>query len=168
MAATSTNKQPLLVDHVLHVVKDLDESYNNGIDIIGTNDAQLLIDSTSQDGAIVEDVYLISRSDVAYDVNLYISRARDYLRPNETFFVGGLTSSATAAKVVTRWEDMPRTLVPVPHTGDTAGLSNGQPLVNRAFYLPKGYALWAARQDSVPITDPSKKGPLIGVQGGWY
>ena len=154
MAATSTNKQPLLVDHVLHVVANLDTATNNGIDI-GNNDARLLIDSTSADGAIIEDVYLIARGNVAYDVNLYISTARDYLRPNEAYFVGSLTSSATP-KEVTHWDRMPYCLVPTPHVGDVP--------VNQAFYLPKGSSLWAARQSDVPVTD----GPLIGVQGGWY
>ena len=154
MAATSTNKQPLLVDHVLHVVANLDTATNNGIDI-GNNDARLLVDSTSADGAIIEDVYLISRGTNAYDVNLYISTARDYLRPNETYYVGTI-KSATTAKDVTRWDEMPYCLVPTPHVGNDSR--------NRAFYLPKGYALWAARDADTPVTD----GPLIGVQGGWY
>ena len=163
MAATSTNKQPLLVDHVLHVVANLDTAINNDIDIVGTNDAKLLVDSTTADGAIIEDIYLISRGTSAYAVNLYISTARDYLRPGEASFVGSVTS-ATTKKGVVRWEDMPRSLVPVPQTGNTTGLADGQPLTNRAFYLPKGYALWAAREDATTISD----GPLIGVQGGWY
>ena len=155
MAATSTNKQPLLVDHVLHVVENLDTAINDGIDIIGTNDAKLLIDSTSADGAIIEDVYLIARGTSAYPVNLYISTARDYLRPSESYFVGSITS-ATTAKDVTRWDEMPYCLVPTPHVGSDSR--------NRAFYLPKGYSFWAARQSDTPVTD----GPLIGVQGGWY
>jgi len=154
MAATSTNKQPLLVDHVLHVVANLDTATNAGIDI-GNNDARLLVDSTTADGAILEDVYLISRGNVAYEVNLYISTARDYLRPNEAYYVGTITSGTTE-KAVVRWNEMPYCLAPVPHVGDDAR--------NRAFYLPKGYSFWAARQASTPVTD----GPLIGVQGGWY
>ena len=153
MAATSTNKQPLLVDHVLHVVENLDDATNNGVDI-GNNDARLLVDSTTADGAIIEDVYLISRG-AEYEVNLYISTARDYLRPNEAYFVGSI-KSGTTAKSVTHWDEMPYCLVPTPHVGDEAR--------NRAFYLPKGRSLWAARQGDVPVTD----GPLIGVQGGWY
>ena len=155
MAATSTNKQPLLVDHVLHVVQNLDNAINNGLDIIGTNDAKLLVDSTSADGAIIEDVYLIARGTAQYDVNLYISTARDYLRPNEAYFVGTVKSASTL-KGITRWEEMPFCLVPAPYLGDEPR--------NRAFYLPKGYSLWAARQSDTPVTD----GPLIGVQGGWY
>ena len=96
MAATSTNKQPLLVDHVLHYVVNLDTSINDGMDIVGTNTLQhLIIDGTSSDGAIVEDIYTISRGTPAYKVNLYISSARDYLRPNEAVFVGSVTSATT-------------------------------------------------------------------------
>ena len=53
MAATSTNKQPLLVDHVLHEVIDLTGAtvtQNGGIAIGGTNNAVLIIDSTASDG----------------------------------------------------------------------------------------------------------------------
>ena len=155
MASTSTNKQPLFIDRVLHYVKNLDEAYNDGLDIVGTNNAEPLVDAVSSDGAIIEDIYLISRGTNPYDVNLYLSTARDYLRPNESVFVGKITSATTAGEVV-RWEDMPKSLAPVPQVGDEAA--------NRAFYLPKGYALWAARNGSTNVTD----GPLVGCQGGWY
>mgnify|MGYP000888760794 CR=1 FL=1 len=155
MAATSTNKQPLLVDRVLHYVVNLDTSTNDGMDIVGTNTAALIIDGTTSDGAIVEDIYSISRGTVAYKINLYISSARDYLRPNEAVFVGSVTSATTKGNVV-RLEEMPKTLVPAPQVGTEA--------FNRAFYLPKGYALWAARESNTNVSD----GPLLGCQGGWY
>ena len=155
MAATSTNKQPLLVDHVLHYVVNLDTSINDGMDIVGTNTATLIIDGTTSDGCIVEDIYTISRGTTGYKVNLYISSARDYLRPNEAAFVGSVTCGTTKGNVV-RWEEMPKTLVPAPQVGDES--------FNRAFYLPKGYALWAARESTQNLTD----GPLLGCQGGWY
>jgi hypothetical protein len=155
MAATSTNKQPLLVDHVLHYVVNLDTSINDGMDIVGTNTASLLIDATNTDGAIIEDIYTIARGTTASTVNLYISSARDYLRPNEAVFVGSVTSATTKGNVV-RWEEMPKTLVPAPQVGTES--------FNRAFYLPKGYALWAARDSTSNSTD----GPLLGCQGGWY
>jgi len=155
MAATSTNKQPLLIDRVLHYVVNLDTSINSSIDIVGTNTATLLVDSTSADGALIEDIYTIARGNVAYKVNLYMSSARDYLRPNEAMFVGSITSSATEGAVV-RWEDMPKTLAPAPQVGSES--------FNRAFYLPKGYSLWAARESSTNVTN----GPLLGCQGGWY
>ena len=155
MAATSTNKQPLLIDRVLHYVVNLDTSINNGLDIVGTNTATLIVDSTSSDGALIEDIYAISRGNVPYKVNLYMSSARDYLRPNEAMFVGQLTSATTEGDVV-RWEEMPKSLTPAPQVGNEA--------YNRAFYLPKGYALWAAREANTNVSN----GPLLGCQGGWY
>ena len=163
MAATSTNKQPLLIDRVLHYVKNLDQAVNDGMDVTGTNTAVLLVDSTTQDGALIEDIYTIARSSQAHTVNLFMSSARDYMRPNEALFVGSITS-ATTKGAFKRWAEMPRTLTPAPRDGNTTGLADGQPLSNRAFYLPKGYALWAAREGTANVTD----GPLVGCQGGWY
>jgi hypothetical protein len=51
---------------------------------------------------------------------------------------------------------MPKTLTPVPHVGTEP--------YNRAFYLPKGLALWFAINSTDEITD----GPLVACQGGWY
>ena len=162
MAATSTNKQPLLVDHVLHYVVSLEDAINNGLDAAGGNTAALLVDSTNADGAIIEDIYLIARPQsagnpfaVEYNINLYLSTARDYLRPLEARFIGGFTS-ATTAKVVSRWEEMPKILAPVPSVGEQ---------YNQALYVPKGYSLWAAIDTDVSTTSGA---PLIGVQGGWY
>ena len=155
MAATSTNKQPLLVDHVLHYVVNLDTAINDGMDIVGSNTAQLLVDASTSDGAIIEDIYTIARGSTGYKVNLYISSARDYLRPNESVFVGTITSSTTKGNVV-RWEEMPKSLTPIPQVGTES--------FNRALYLPKGKVLWAARESSSNVAD----GPLLGCQGGWF
>ena len=164
MAATSTNKQPLFIDRVLHYVVNLDDRTNNGLDPQGGNTAALLVDAISSDGAIIEDIYLIARptdpvnnatSAVAHTVNLYMSTQRDYLRPNESSFIGTITS-ATTAKEITHWEEMPRTLAPVPQVDDEK--------YNNALYIPKGYALWAAREGSANISGA----PLVGCQGGWY
>jgi len=155
MAATSTNKQPLLVDHILHYAVNLDSAINNGLDISGTNTAVLIVDSTTADGAIIEDIYTIARGVSASKVNLYISGANDYLRPNQAVYIGSVTSATTIGNV-TRWEDMPKTLAPVPQVGDEA--------FNRALYIPKGKALWAARNSTANVTD----GPILGCQGGWY
>ena len=156
MAATSTNKQPMLVDRVLHYVKNLDNAINSTIDIVGINTAVLLVDAISSDGAILEDVYSIARSDAtAETINLYISSGADYLRPGEGILIGSFQSGSTEGEV-SHWEDMPFTLTPVPVAGSEAR--------NRALYIPKGRAVWAARQSDSVLTN----GPLIGCQGGWY
>ena len=84
-----------------------------------------------------------------------MSTARDYLRPNEAVFIGSITSATTVGSF-TRWDEMPKTLAPVPQVGDEP--------YNRALYIPKGYALWVARNSNVNLTD----GPILGCQGGWY
>ena len=155
MAATSTNKQPLLVDNVLHYALSLDTATNDGLDIAGTNTAVLLVDGTSSDGAIIEDIYTISRGTTGYTVNLYISSANDYLRPNQAVIIGTFTSGTTAGNVV-RWEEMPKSLAPVPQVGTES--------FNRALYIPKGKTLWAARNSTANVTDA----PIVACQGGWY
>ena len=155
MASTATNKQPLLVDRVMHNVVDMNQAAVGAIDVIGTNTAVLLVDGTRSDGCIIEDIYCISRSTAPHIINLYMSSAFDYLRPNEGVFVGQLISSTTIAEF-THFSEMPRVLAPVPQVGDTP--------YNNAFYLPKGRALWAGRQDIALVND----GPLLGAQGGWY
>ena len=155
MASTSTNKQPLLVDRVLHNVVNLDNAAVGAIDVIGTNTAELIVDGTQSDGCIIEDLYLVSRSSASHKVNLYLSTASDYLRPGEGMYIGSITSSTTEGEVVS-FDSMPKVLAPMPHTGSESQF--------RALYIPKGKALWACREDIAAINDA----PLIGVQGGWY
>ncbi len=155
MAATSTNKQPLLVDRVMHNVIDLNSAAVSSINVAGTNTALLLVDGSQSDGCIIEDIYSISRGNVESTINLYLSSAFDYLRPNEGIFIGSFKSATTAGNV-TRWEEMPKILAPMPQTGTEQQF--------RALYLPKGRTIWAARQDTAAVVD----GPLLGAQGGWY
>ena len=155
MAATSTNKQPLLVDHVLHKVVDLSQNFIADTTVSGINSAALVVDSTSLDGAIIEDIYSIARSTTPYTVNLYMSSSNDYLRPGEGVFIGSF-KSATTLGAVTHHEEMPRVLAPMPHTGTESQF--------KALYIPKGRALWAAFQgNSIDAT-----APILGAQGGWY
>ena len=169
MASTSTNKQPLLVDRVFHYVVDLNTAFNNGIDVNagGTNSAVLLVNATSTDGAIVEDVYSIARSTNSANINLYLSTASDFLRPNQATFIGRLASGTTIAEV-TRWNEMPKILAPVAQVAngvETLGDDDeARPVQLRALYIPKGRTLWAARDSNANLTD----GPLLGCQGGWY
>ena len=155
MAATSTNKQPLLVDRVMHNVIDLNTAAVASINVAGTNTALLLVDGSQSDGCIIEDIYAIARGSVESTINLYISSAFDYLRPNEGLFIGSFKSATTAGNV-TRWDEMPKILAPMPQTGTESQF--------RALYLPKGKSVWAARQDTNTVND----GPLLGAQGGWY
>ena len=154
MASTSTNKQPLLIDHVLNYVVNLDLNTNATINVDGANTAALVIDATTSDGAIIEDLYLISRGTSVIKVNYFLSTANDYLRPNQGFYIGSVETGTTPGQITSA--TLLKTLAPVPQVGSDS--------TNRALYIPRGTALWAARESQVNISD----GPNLGVQGGWY
>ena len=161
MAATSTNKQPLLVDHVMHQVVDLKGATvatGGGVDIGGTNNAVLVVDSTSADGCVIESVYALSRTE-AYTIKLFLSTANDYLRSQQGAYIGEFESTGTNPGTLITWDDMPKVLAPVPATGTESQF--------RALYVPKGKALWAA-VEALDANDQAINAPLLGVQGGWF
>jgi len=164
MASTSSNKMPLLVDSVLHNVVSLNAATNNGLDVVGSNFAVLLVNGIGTDGAIIEDIYSIARSSTPATINLYMSSAFDYLRPSpEGEFIGQFTSGTTVG-AVTRWGEMPKVLSPVPRAVTGSDSNAGEPVQLGALYIPRGKTLWAARESADALSD----GPLIGVSGGFY
>ena len=165
MATTSTNKQPLLVDRVMHVAVDMNdhkvaENTTTPGRVSGSNTAVKLVDSIAADGCVIETLYTISRSTSAYKINLYLSTSGDYLRPEQSIFIGQV-QSATTAYVKSDVDDLPKVLAPV------ARVSEAQ---LRALYIPKGAALWAAveRPDGTSINETLSDAPVLGAQGGWY
>ena len=164
MASTSTNKQPLLVDRVLHEVVDLagaTVAENAGLEISGTNSAALLVDCTTNDGAIAEDIYAIARTiTTGYKINIYLSTASDYLRSQQSVYVGTLTGGTTTGeKTRIAAENLPFVLAPMPHSGTESQFN--------ALYIPRGKALWAAVEQQA-ANDQAPSAPLLGVQGGYY
>ena len=163
MASTSTNKQPLLVDNVLHVAIDLNQHKVAANDatpgvVGGANTAAKLLDCIGRDGAVIESMYTISRDTKEYKVNLYLATSGDYLRPEQSVFIGQITS-ATTAYTKSYVDDLPPVLAPVAHTGDEPQL--------RALYIPRGAALWAG-VEVADINPVQAKAPIIGIQGGNY
>ena len=153
----------MLIDRVLHVVKDLKGRFVSstaGIEIGGTNNADLLVDGTTTDGCIIEEVYAYSRGS-AYAVNLYISSASDYLRPQQGVFIGTFSCTAVAESKST-WDGAPSILAPVPGANTSEGIQQFQ-----ALYIPKGKALWAAVVQT-DVDDDAATAPIIGAQGGYY
>jgi len=161
MATTATNKQPLLIDRVFHNAVEgntLTSGSDSSLDILGTNQSNVLVDCTSNDGGIVEDLYAISRTGAAatYKVLFYLSSSLDYLRPGEGVYVGQLDSDTTAGVKVSA--DLFTILAPVPHVGSDAR--------SKALYVPKGKALWCTLQLAGP--NSTSDTPIIGAQGGFY
>ena len=157
MASTSTNKQPLLVDNVIHTIVNTANATNATLDVVGTNTAELLVRGTGSDGAIIEDIYAISRDDIEHTINLYLSSSFDYLRPNDAMLVGQFKVEVnTAEGTFVHHDDMPYVLAPVPAVGSEQRY--------KALYIPRNMNLWVARQASQNLATA----PLVGAQGGWY
>ena len=161
MATTATNKQPLLVDRVFHNAIEgntLASGSDSSLDILGTNFSLVLVDCTSNDGGIVEDLYAIARTatSAAYTVLFYLSTSVDYLRPGEGIFLGSVETSTTAGDKTNAV--LPNILAPVPRVGSDAQF--------QALYVPKGKALWATLQLAGPNNTADT--PIIGAQGGYY
>ena len=109
MASTSTNKQPLLIDRVFHNTVDsntLASGSDTSLDILGTNSSAVLLNCSTNDGGIIEDIYTVARGDTAYTVLLYLSTAADYLRSTEAAFVGQIVT-ATSVGAVISFDDSP-------------------------------------------------------------
>ena len=161
MATTATNKQPLLIDRVFHNAVEgntLSSGSDASLDILGTNSSLVLVDCTTNDGGIVEDLYAIARTSTSasYKVLFYLSSSVDYLRPGEGIYIGSIDSDTTAGNKTNA--TLPKILAPVPRVGSEEQLT--------ALYVPKGKALWATLQ----LAGPNNTGdtPIIGAQGGYY
>ena len=171
MATTSTNKQPLLVDNVLHNVVDLNNAIVSDINLWATNpglhnSAAILIRGNGSDGAIVEDIYCIRRDTEEYTMLFFLSGEEDYLRPGSSSCVGRFHLSAGGGiGDVEHYYDMPYVLAPVPAVGTIAG---GQEIAlkYKALYVPRGMSLWAGRLNTA--NNVVTTAPYVGVQGGWY
>ena len=177
MASTSTNKQPLMVDRVMHEVVDLrgcmvrTTSSDAFIDLIGSNSAQLLVDCTKNDGAVIAETYALCRAKPApaYEVLLFLSTSNQFLTPQAGYWVGGFYAGGTFPQLdadgnpavdddglpldllrddavegeKVRMLSMPALLNPVPGVGS----EDDREVVGTQFkglYVPRGYALWAA------------------------
>ena len=169
MASTSTNKQPLLVDRVLHEIVDLVGATvepSTVIDVGGSNGAALLVDCTTNDGAVIAEIYSTAREvSPAYTINLYLSNANDFLRPSQAFFIGTFNAATTAGSR-TVWSGMPYLLAPVPGVGST----DASEVIGTQFqglYIPKGRALWAAVRKAT-ATDTTTNAPLVAAHGGYF
>ena len=160
MASTSTNKQPLLIDRVFNnlvTTNTLASGSASSIDILGTNASVVLVDCTTNDGGIIEDMWTIARSTTPYKAMFYLSTAVDYLRDTEAVYVGEITSANTVG-TYTSVSSLPAVLAPVPQVGNNPK--------NQAFYVPTGKALWVTLQLATPAGN--NQTPIVGVQGGFY
>ena len=146
MASTSTNKQPLLVDRVFSVTRDLSGKFippTVAIDLQAGSQGELLIDCTKNDGAVIECVVTLARKitqvsyaneadrqtdidngdtalqqTLGYVVNFYLCPSTTYLDPGSAFYIGGVTAGIKEGEQEIWW-GMPYTHSPVARLGST-------------------------------------------------
>jgi hypothetical protein len=124
MAGTSTNKQPLLIDRPLMRIVRLDatsQPAGSADPGSGTNGV-LCVDCTGNDGALIEDLWLIQRlaNDVT-PIRLFLSTSAVALGVGisgsqaEAHFLLEARFPATTELGTWLHLDLPRLLAPVPH-----------------------------------------------------
>ncbi len=176
MSSSSTNKQPLLVDRpLLEIVSLTSATHAPGTTEPASGTVGvLLVDCTANDGACLDDIWLIQRRDNdTTPVSLFLSTSGQSLGVTAA---GGAAAASYLGRVVfgsgaragatISWQ-APRLLAPVPHAGGNVGyIVNGPTEVPqfRGLLLPRGKALWAAVESATAVANA----PNIACQGGFY
>ena len=185
MASTSTNKQPLMVDRpFLRGAK-----INNGSSITADSSTpefgnliQLVRvgDIPSEDGALVEDIFVVSNEGYPNDAGVRSAAFGVYVyAPNQA------APSTSASLMVAKFEvglsgdtegliqriELPATVAPTPQTGDTNLVRPIEVGKSEALYLEKGYILCVGYLGDGPAAVSgglSASGISIWAQGGFY
>jgi hypothetical protein len=185
MASTSTNKQPLMVDRPFFRGARI----NNGTTVV-TNPSnpdfgdliQLVRvgDIPSEDGGLVEDIFLVSSEGYPDDGGIRTAAFGVYVyAPNQaapststSLLVGkfqvGLSGGTEG--VIQRVE-LPATVAPTPQVGDTTLVYPIERGKSEAMYLEKGYILCIGYLGNGPAAVSgglSPSGVTIMAQGGFY
>ena len=185
MASTSTNKQPLMVDRPFFRGAKI----NSGTTVIsdqGNPDFSDLIqlvrvgDIPSEDGAMVEDIFLVSNEGYPDDSGVRTAAFGVYVyAPNQAapststaLLVGKFQVGLSGATegVITRVE-LPALVAPTPQVGDTSLVYPIERGKAEAMYLEKGYILCVDYFGDGPAAVSgglSTSGVSIMAQGGFY
>lgn len=172
MASTSTNKQPLLVDRPFHQVTTIiGQKTGNAGYWLSNNSCTVLIDCTQNDGALIEDLYVLPRDGEAVNISFFMSNNVDVLREADTsnvVFLGRIDVAGGSANTMQHLDEMPFGIAPYPTVPLATGNSReaGQ---FKSLYVPRGKAIWVGR--AVVSTAPNldvTTGPVVGAQGGYY
>lgn len=185
MASTSTNKQPLMVDRPFFRGAKI----NNGNTVVTDSSSpdfgnlvQLVRvgDIPSEDGALVEDLFVVSNEGYPNDSGVRSAAFGVYVyAPNQA------APSTSAAMLLGKFEvglsgdtegliqrvELPATVAPTPQTGDTNLVRPIEIGKSEALYLEKGYILCVGYLGNGPAAVSgglSPSGVTIFAQGGFY
>ena len=177
MATTSSNKMPLLVDRPLHsyatvggtAALNTATKFND----INTAGCSLLVDCSSNDGAIIDSVSVIANqaSLTAHSVLVFLSVASTStaITALNTVCVANGTTGSTAVGDRTNIS-LPALSVPVPNLAGPAATMATYPTEvdkkNTGLYVPSGALIYVGV--STAITSPSGAEVTVFAQGGFF
>ena len=171
MAATSTNKQPLLIDRPLHALATISSQKTGNTGYwLSNNSCSVLVDCTQNDGALIEDLYVIAREASSHTISFFMSNTTDVLRESDTANVVYVTQvvSGTTPGAIVHAENLPFGVAPYP-TVPLATSNTREAGQFKSLYIPKGKALWVGRAVAATTANLDfATAPVVGAQGGFY
>ena len=171
MAATSTNKQPLLIDRPLHALATISSQKTGNTGYwLSNNSCSVLVDCTQNDGALIEDLYVIAREASSHTISFFMSNTTDVLRESDTTNVVYVTqvASGTTPGAIVHAENLPFGVAPYP-TVPLASDNTREAGQFKSLYIPKGKALWVGRAVAATAANLDfATAPVVGAQGGFY
>jgi hypothetical protein len=185
MASTSTNKQPLMVDRPFFrgarvnsgttvVTNPSNPDFGDLIQLVRVGDIP------SEDGALVEDIFVVSNEGYPNQSGVRTAAFGIYVyAPNQA------APSTSSALLVSKFQvglsgdtegliqriELPATVAPTPQTGDTTLVYPIERGKSEAMYLEKGYILCVGYLGNGPTAVSgglSASGVSIFAQGGFY
>ena len=185
MASTSTNKQPMMVDRPFLRGAFINSATTIVADTPNPNFANLIQlvrvgDLPSEDGAIVEDIFIHSNEGYPDDsgvrtcaLGLYVYMPDQAAPATSQAIQFGKVEIGLSGSVegFPRRPLLPAVIAPVPRTGDVQLVDPISIGKNSALYLEKGYILCVGYLGDGPNADAgglSLSGISIFAQGGFY
>ena len=185
MASTSTNKQPLMVDRPFFRGAKINSGTTVVADASNPDFSDLIQlvrvgDLPSEDGALVEDIFVVSAEGYPNDGGVRTAAFGVYVyAPNQA------APSTSAALMVGKFQvglsgdtegviqrvELPAAVAPTPQVGDTTLVSPIELGKASAMYLEKGYILCVGYLGNGPAAVSgglSASGVTIMAQGGFY
>ena len=176
MATTSSNKMPLLVDRPLHSFASLGASAGlttaNNFNTPNAN-LTLLVDCSTNDGAIIDSISLISNEASLTSVKviafLSVATSGAGVTATNTLAVANATVGSALGDRVNM--SLPALSVPVPNLASPAATAAAYPSEtdkkNTGIYVPSGATLFVGT--SAAITAPSSASRVnVFAQGGFF
>ena len=176
MATTSSNKMPLLVDRPLHSFASLGASAGlttaNNFNTPNAN-LTLLVDCSTNDGAIIDSISLISNEASLTSVKviafLSVATTGAGVTATNTLAVAHATVGSALGDRVNM--SLPALSVPVPNLASPAATAAAYPSEtdkkNTGIYVPSGATLFVGT--SAAITAPSSASRVnVFAQGGFF